>query len=189
MAFVAIAAVAGLAWISTVPLGSDGQPGASGGGIRASDSTGIAIGDRAPDFLDARGVPSLVDLDGEPVRLADFAGRPLWIVFWATWCTPCQEEAADIVARYDAHRDDGLVVLAIDVQEPATSVEDFVEGHHLDYRVALDATAAIRDLYGGWGLPVHFFIDGNAVIRDRHIGQLTAPTMEQALQTILPSPG
>ena len=37
---------------------------------------------------------------------------------------PCQQEAADIVARYHAHRDDGLIVLAIDVQEPSTSVED-----------------------------------------------------------------
>ena len=155
----------------------------------ASGTTGIAIGERAPDFLDARGIPSLTGLDGETVRLADFAGRPLWIVFWATSCTPCQQEAADIVARYHAHRDDGLIVLAIDVQEPATSVEDFVEAHHIDYRIALDATAAIRDQYGGWGLPVHYFIDGNAVIRDRHIGQMTAPTMEQALQTIIPPPG
>lgn len=188
MVLVVVALAGGLAWISTLPLAGDHDPGANAGASFASGTTGIAIGERAPDFLDARGVPSLTGLDGEPVRLADFAGSPLWIVFWATSCPPCEQEAADIVALSHAHRDDGLIVLAIDVQEPASSVEDFVKAHHIDYRIGLDATAAIRDQYG-WGLPFHYFLDENAVIRERHFGQMSAPTMEEALQTILRRPG
>ena len=125
--------------------------------------------------------PLLVDLDGRPIRLADFAGRPLWIVFWATWCTPCQQEATDILAAFHAHRDDGLAVLAIDIQEPAAAVRAYVSGHDLDYTIGLDPTAAVRALYGGWGLPAHVFLDADGVIRDRYIGQLTAALMEQHL--------
>jgi cytochrome c biogenesis protein CcmG, thiol:disulfide interchange protein DsbE len=183
----AVVVAAGLVWISTRPL----VAGPATGAPRTTDgslATGIAPGDAAPDFLDRRGNAALTDLNGRPIRVGDFAGSPVWIVFWATWCTPCQEEAADIVARYDAHRDEGLTVLAIDVQEPQTSVEQFVAAHHPAYRIALDPTAAIRDLYGGWGLPIHFFVDRNGVIRDRHIGQMTATTMEESLQTILGPP-
>ncbi|MGH2489213.1 MAG: redoxin domain-containing protein, partial [Candidatus Limnocylindria bacterium] len=39
-------------------------------------SPALRVGDRAPDF-------SLADLNGEPVRLADYAGRPVIVNFWA----------------------------------------------------------------------------------------------------------
>jgi cytochrome c biogenesis protein CcmG/thiol:disulfide interchange protein DsbE len=173
------------AWVATRPLGNGVTPAAVGSG--AASETGIEVGDAAPELTDASGAPLLKDLDGAPVQLADYAGHPVWIVFWATWCTPCQEEAADIVAAYHAHRGAGLTVLAIDVQEPTTSVRQFVAEHGLDYRVALDPTAAIQARYGGWGLPVHFFLDGHGTIRDRYIGQLTRETMEERLRTIVGS--
>ncbi len=177
--------VAAGAWVATRPLGSGGSPGAVGTG--AATATGIEVGDAAPELTDANDAPMLKDLDGAPVRLAEYAGHPVWVVFWATWCTPCQEEAADIVAAYHAHRAAGLAVLAIDVQEPAASVRQFVAEHGLDYRVALDPTAAIQARYGGWGLPVHYFLDQHGTIRDRYIGQLTRETMEERLRTIVGS--
>jgi len=182
---VAVALLAALAWVVTRPLGT--TTGASDPSGEGSGRVGTAIGDRAPAFDDEKGRPALTDLDGAPVRLADVAGHPVWIVFWATWCTPCQEEAADIVAAYHAHRDAGLTVLAIDVQEPASSVRGFVSEHGIDYRIALDPTAAVQTRYGGWGLPVHFFLDADGTIRDRYIGQLTRDTMEEHLGAIVGS--
>jgi peroxiredoxin len=128
-----------------------------------------------------------VDLSGRAIRIADFAGRPLWIVFWATWCTPCQQEAGDIRDLYQAHRSDDLAVLGVDVQEPTTAVREFVRSNGLDYAIGLDATAAVKDLYGQWVLPVHFFVDGHGVIRDRYLGQMTRELMEQHLRSIVGS--
>src|SRR5262245_43732077 len=51
--------------------GSGGAPGAPG--------SGITIGTAAPDF-------AAVDLEGQPVRLSDLKGHPVWINFWASWC-------------------------------------------------------------------------------------------------------
>jgi cytochrome c biogenesis protein CcmG/thiol:disulfide interchange protein DsbE len=177
------------AWGSTVRLG--GGPRAPGGadvtfGSAGAAGRGPAVGQLAPDFVGADGQkPLLVDLDGNPIRLADFAGKPLWIVFWATWCTPCQEEAADIQAAYHGHEGD-LAVLAIDVQEPAAAARAFVEGRGLDYAIGLDSTAAVKILYGDWGLPAHFFLGSDGVIRDRYLGQMTADLMAQHLKAILP---
>jgi Peroxiredoxin len=180
------------AYFSTLPL--DGAPVASRGPeasfyASGTEVNGVGIGQSAPDFVGADDgtEPLLTDLDGNRVRLGDFAGKPLWIVFWATWCTPCQEEAADIRAAYHAHRGEDLAVLAIDIQEPAAAVREYALSHDLDYRIGLDPTAAVKALYGGLGLPSHFFLDGNGVIRDRYFGQMTRDLMEQHLRAIIGS--
>lgn len=181
--------VAATVSLASAPIG--GSPAASplpSGSFVATGRAGVAIGDTALDFVGVDGrVPLLVDLDGRPIHLADFAGRPLWIVFWATWCTPCQLEAPDILAAYHAHRGDGLAVLAIDLQEPAATVREYVRTHDLDYAIGLDATAAVRTQYAAWALPSHIFLDGRGVIRDRYFGQLTADLMEQHVRALFGS--
>jgi peroxiredoxin len=183
-----MALIGAVAFVATRPLGAapSASPGASFYPIGPAVK-GVAIGESAPDFVSAEQKPLLVDLDGNPIRLADFAGRPLWIVFWATWCIPCQQEASHIRAAYHAHRADDLAVLAVDLQEPAAAVREYIVSHQLDYDIGLDPAAAVKDLYGAWGLPSHFFIDRNGVIRDRYFGQMTRELMEERLRAIIGS--
>lgn len=181
-------ALVGVAWLATRPLGAppDAASVASGFYPIGSATQGTAIGQRAPAVARAaNGTPLLTNLDGAAIDLSDYAGRPVWIVFWASWCTPCQEEVADIRATYDAHRQDRLVVLAVDVQEPGASVRDYAEAHDIDYEIGLDATGAVRDSFGAWGLPAHFFLDADGIVRDRYLGQLTAAGMEDHLRSII----
>lgn len=185
-----LAVLAAAAYLSTLPLGDPptSMPTLDPDHAIGHVARGVGIGEAAPDFMAADGTGSLlVDLDGNPIRLQDFAGRPLWIVFWATWCTPCQQEAPDIRDLYHAHRDDDLAVLAIDIQEPAAAVREYAIGQDLDYAIGLDPRAAVRDLYGGWGLPSHLFLDGDGTIRDRYLGQMTRALMEEHLRTIIAS--
>jgi cytochrome c biogenesis protein CcmG, thiol:disulfide interchange protein DsbE len=184
--------VGAIASVSMIPLG--GAPTAIrttniGSPVIAGAVAGGVIGQPAPDFVtaDDAHAPLLVDLDGNPIRIHDFAGKPLWIVFWATWCTPCQEEAGAIRASYHAHRANNLAVLAIDIQEPAAAVRTYASTHDLDYAIGLDPAAAVRALYGGEGLPAHIFVGNDGVIRDRYLGQMTAELMEQHLKAIIGS--
>jgi cytochrome c biogenesis protein CcmG, thiol:disulfide interchange protein DsbE len=183
--------ISAVAYVSTLPLGAPTASRATDANSHPIGSTlaGVEIGQSAPDFIaaDDANKPLLKDLDGSPIRIRDFAGRPLWIVFWATWCTPCQEEASDIRASYEAHRSDNLAVLAIDVQEPPAAVHAFALKHDLDYMIGLDPTAAVKAVYGGWALPTHFFVGGDGVIRDSYLGQLSRSLMELHLQSILGS--
>jgi thiol-disulfide isomerase/thioredoxin len=84
----------------------------------AAQQTGeilVARGDTAPLF-------SLKNMAGDSVRLADFAGHPVLLNFWASWCPPCREETPLIMAAWQAHHDSGLVVLAVNGRDQETSM-------------------------------------------------------------------
>lgn len=176
-------------FVATRPIGSDApltiQPGASFYRISA-ETQGLQLGQRAPDFVGRNGDQEirLTDLDGREIRLGDYAGKPVWVVFWATWCPPCQQETPDIRAVYEANRDAGLVVVAVDVQEPADAVRGYAQRYGLTYTIGIDGSAAIMRTHGVFGLPTHYFIDRQGVIRDRYFGGLKREQMEQRVELI-----
>jgi cytochrome c biogenesis protein CcmG/thiol:disulfide interchange protein DsbE len=180
-----------LAFLVTRPIGPDPAskatpaPGATFY-VLGAETAGIQVGQLAPDFIgSARDHETrLTDLDGKPVAIAGFKGHPLWIVFWATWCPPCQRETPDLKAAFEAHRAQGLEVLAISVQESPDTVRDFVTRNGLTYRIGLDTTGAVLATYGVFGLPTHYFVDRHGVIRDRNFGPLTRDQMEQRITEI-----
>ena len=60
--------------------------------------------------------------DGKAVSLADYAGKPVWLTFGASWCPDCRTESADVEATYQANKDKGLNVLAVFINENASDV-------------------------------------------------------------------
>jgi thiol-disulfide isomerase/thioredoxin len=64
----------------------------------------------APDF-------SLPTLEGRIVALSALRGQVVFLNFWATWCPPCREEMPSIERLHRELRGQGLVVLAVDVDE------------------------------------------------------------------------
>ena len=131
-------------------------------------------------------VVGLRDLDGKPIRLADFRGRPIWINFFATWCPPCQQETPTLEKLYREHQAEGLVVLAISVQETATDdVRAYAARYGLTFPIGFDATSAVFKAYQAYGLPTQLFIDRQGVIRSVVRGPVSDLTGEQNLAPIL----
>ena len=185
----AVAVLLVLAYVATRPLGGNGpvatiDPNAF---YRvAAEQEGLQIGQRAPDFVgqsDNQEV-RLTDLNGRPLSIAAFRGRPLWINFWATWCPPCQRETPDLRAAYEAHKVDGLALVSISIQEPADIVREYVARYGLTYTIGLDTSAAIMRTYAVYGLPTHYFVDRDGVIRDRWYGPLNRDQIEQRIALI-----
>ena len=132
----------------------------------------------APDF-------SLRTLDGKEVQLSDFRGRPVWINFWATWCPPCRAETPDIQEVYENHESDGLVVLAISIGESPSTVSDYVKRTGTTLTTGVDQTTSIAAQYRIVGIPTHFFIDREGVIREWRIGSMSKKTMENKVKEIM----
>jgi peroxiredoxin len=184
VAALTLVVVGGLAYVATRPLGrGEARPSFFPLG---SAGPGLEVGQLAPGTAQA-GSPSLglVGLDGQPVSLAAFDGRPIWIIFWKTACEPCEAEAADVAAGFAAHRTEGLAVIGIDVWDSAAAVQDYVAEHALAIPIAIASDTTAVDAFGVWGAPTHYFIGRDGRIRDRYFGPLTRDRIDEALREIL----
>jgi peroxiredoxin len=168
-----------------------------GSGSVASDGTGIVelpaeknatgrgvsteIGRAAPDFL-------LKAPDGSQVRLSDLQGKPVLVNFWASWCTPCRQEMPEIVKAYDAHKGNGLVVVAVDLQENGDQINGFAREFGMEFPIVIDRNGGVADAWriGGpvEGIPSSYFLDDRGVVQARAFGPMTADTLAQNLRTI-----
>lgn len=157
-----------------------GSGGAGADSSSGSARTGPRVGKEAPDFR-------VVQLDGTVARLSDFRGHPVWLSFWATWCPPCRAESGEIEAASRRYADAGLVVLAIDVGEDAGAVQSYVGKAGLTYLVGLDGNEQLSALYRVSGLPNHFFIDANGVLREWRVGPVDVETVDSSIAGILPA--
>ena len=142
------------------------------------------VGDTAPAF-------TLKTLDGNPVSLSDFKGHPVVINFWATWCPPCRDEMPVMVEAHRAHRDSGLIILAVNGRDQETStraVRRFVAEFQISFPVLLDEHGNVRKRYKLRGLPTSVFIGADGLVRGVIIGPFTPTTFESHLNEILSPP-
>ena len=137
------------------------------------------IGNPASDF-------TLSDLEGNTVSLSDFAGQPVIINFWATWCGPCEAEMPAINEAYLNYQAEGLVVLAVDIAEHPDTVKSFVNYYELDFTILLDRDAEVAKQYNARALPTTYFIDSSGIIVHAYFGQMREKDLAVGLKKILP---
>jgi peroxiredoxin len=130
---------------------------------------GPQVGKLAPNFL-------LEDLDGGELRLSDLRGQAVVLNFWATWCRPCRREVPQFVAAYDRYRDQGLVIVAVDLQEGRGTIQRFADDFGMDFPIAIDRRGDVAKKYRLLGLPTTYFIDRGGVIRSVYRGPLEGRT-------------
>lgn len=151
----------------------------SSAGVTASIGRTPSAGDPAPDF-------TLKNLEGETINLSDFKGQPVLINFWATWCGPCRIEMPIIDAMYQKYKDEGFVVLAVDVQESITIVQSFVNSMGLTFPILLDLTGEIADgPYRIRAFPTSYFVGRDGEITAAHRGMMTEPIMQRYMDQVL----
>ena len=138
---------------------------------------GTDIGERAPDF-------TLKDLQGNAISLADYRGRPVLLNFMHTWCVPCNNSAPRMNAAYEANQDKGFVILSVDVQEPPSATQAFIDKYDLKYPFVLDPDGKVLQLYGARGMPISYFLDANGVIQAVRPGELTREWIESTLAKV-----
>lgn len=119
------------------------SPGPSAPAAPATASTATAV---TPTLQMGDSLPALTlpDLAGQPLDLrARFAGRPLLINVWASWCAPCVEEMPELARFADAQGDNGVQVLGIALDTP-DDVRAFLLRVPVDYPIVVE-TPGPRD--------------------------------------------
>lgn len=143
----------------------------------ADPKPGVMQGQRAVDF-------ALKTPGGEDVLLADYQGQVVLINFWASWCGPCELEMPDIQKAYDAHREQGLQVLAVNAGESPSTVREFGVRHGLTFPLLLDAGGQVNAKYRAAGLPMSLVVDREGVIHVRHLGYMSAGQLARYLAQV-----
>lgn len=128
---------------------------------------------------------TLGSLDGDPIALADYEGEVIIMNFWATWCPPCRAEMPGINNFYEAYRDEGLVVLAINEEEPAETVRPFIELNEFSFPVLLDIEGRVAQQYSTRSFPTTFIIDRNGVIQHVQTGEISERELEKIVLPLL----
>lgn len=131
------------------------------------------VGKSAPDF-------EFTTFDGNNFKLRDNIGKPMVVNFWASWCSPCREEA-EILEESFAKLNSSVMFVGVNIQDTASNAEQFISEFELNYINGPDKTGSITIDYGVIGLPVTFFIDNNGVIVNRWVGTLTENTLSELI--------
>ena len=157
----------------------------TGGGPVAADDAGSPstaaaapkVGEPAADF-------TATDIEGAKVSLADLRGRPVWLVFGATWCRDCRSETVDVEAVQQALGNKATIV-AIYVGDDQTAVQGYADRLGLTYTHVADPDSALGDTYRVMGVPTHHFIAPDGTTAEIKVGPLTKSTALDILNGLL----
>jgi peroxiredoxin len=163
-----------LLWQGT---GQDGSVGTQGRTAPPLEPGIVRVGTTAPDF-------TLTSLDGQAMSLSDYAGRPVVVNFWASWCPPCREEFPVLAAARDAHAESGLEIIGITHNDGESSTRAFVAESGARWPMLPDLDGSTWQAYGGVGLPTSYFIDADGAVERVHIGPVDEQQMADHLAAI-----
>ncbi len=127
----------------------------------------------------APALPSQV-LNGPRVDVASLRGKPALVNFWASWCTPCKEEAPTLDQLSDKLRGRARVV-GVDYNDTPSNATAFIRDHRLSYPILRDGSGSVATRYGVTGLPTTFVLDPRGQIIRTLRGPQTAATFRSAL--------
>lgn len=129
----------------------------------------------------------LQTLAGNQVDLADYAGQVILVNFWATWCGPCRAEMPALESFYQAHRHEGLVILAVNAGEPAERAQTYIDEGGYTFPVVLDPDGSVAGYFGGVrAMPTTFVLDRQGTLAYQHVGQLDHTVLDEKVMPLLP---
>lgn len=151
-------------------------------GLVSKGSSGVAVGDPAPDSP----LPRLEG--GGKGSLAEYRGRWVLVNIWASWCGPCKEEAPALEKFQRQHGGPRFTALGIDSRDLTGDGREFVRNYGLSYPQLRDGDGDMAHDYGTTGVPESFLIDPRGKVRliargpvsERYLRESVAPLLAAA---------
>jgi cytochrome c biogenesis protein CcmG/thiol:disulfide interchange protein DsbE len=149
----------------------------SGFGRNPMEISSPLIGRPAPEW-------TLTTLDGETLSSTDFAGRPYFVNFWASWCGPCVDEHP-VLSETREDLGDELAMVGVLYQDEPDDARAFLARYGATgYDHVVDEGGRLAIDYGVTGPPESYFVDAGGIVRAKQFGPLSEALMDERLATI-----
>lgn len=132
-------------------------------GLLRTQQGPVSVGQQVPDF-------TLTTFAGEQIALADLRGKVVVLNFWASWCKPCEQEAADLEAAWRDYQPRGDVIfLGVDYVDTEPEALAYLAKFDITYPNGPDLGTRISQAFRIKGVPETYIIDQEGVLRNVQI--------------------
>jgi peroxiredoxin len=124
-------------------------------------------------------------IGGQTLRSKDLAGRPVLLVFWASWCPPCHAEMAALEKAYVNYRKQGLEIVAVSLDNSAEDAREFLRSHPVSFPTAMSSDHHARQFGPLLWPPRMFVINRAGQLSASHWGTLSPAALTATIRLIL----
>lgn len=144
-------------------------------GLLRSQEGPVGIGDRSPNF-------TLTTFDGKQISLSSLKGKVVLINFWASWCKPCEQEAAELEAAWQAYQgSDKVMFLGVDYVDTEPEARAYLQKYKISYPNGPDLGTRISQAFRIRGVPETYIVDQNGIIQFVQIGPFRSSSQIQSV--------
>jgi cytochrome c biogenesis protein CcmG/thiol:disulfide interchange protein DsbE len=141
-------------------------------------ATSALVGHRVQNF----GLPGL---NGGEIHAPWTAGHESVLIFFASWCTPCQGEMPKVAAYIRAHNPGPIDVVGIDANDARSAAQKFVKKDGVTFPVAFDPNGTVTSGdFGFQALPESVFINAKGVVKEVYIGAIPEKVLASDIKTL-----
>jgi thiol-disulfide isomerase/thioredoxin len=118
---------------------------------------------------------------GQQVSLGQYAGKPVIVNFFASWCPPCQQETP-LLASWYKQEHGRIALLGLDENDTTANALKFAQSKGVTYPIGFDPNVHVAPAYNVDSLPQTFFLNAQHHIVDHVLGGVTKADLAKGLR-------
>ena len=146
--------------------------------IVAKPSEPPQVGSPVPEF-------EFTALDGSSMILGAHNGEIVVVNFFASWCAPCRQEAADLEQTWLAYQDQGVQFYGIAYKDADSKAQAFLDEFNVSYPSTVDTSNRTARDYGVTGVPETFVVGREGLLVHHFLGPITQAQLSQEIERAL----